>query len=368
MWPDGRLRRLFKLDAPIIQAPMAGSSSLDMAIAVSEAGGLGSLACALQDAATLERTLDDARSKTGRSFNVNFFAHQSPAVDSEADAAWLNRLAPYYEELLEQPPSDLSQTPVRPFDSERCSVIEQFRPKVVSFHFGLPAIVLVERLKAAGVKVISTATTVEEALWLEAQGCDAIIAQGYEAGGHRGMFLSRELHTQIGTMALVPQVVDAVDIPVIAAGGIADGRGICAAIALGASGVQLGTAYLQTEEAQISSVYREALTSAQAHETSLTDVVSGRPTRCLMNRVIRELGPISNDAPEFPKGFTAMSPLRMKAEGEGRCDFSAHYCGQAAALGAAELSARLTGKLIAESIARMKWMAGREDETVPECR
>ncbi|MGB3278163.1 MAG: nitronate monooxygenase [Pseudorhodobacter sp.] len=350
MWPDNRLRDLFSIDLPIIQAPMAGASSLDMAVAVSETGGLGSLACATLNAEQLRVLLAAAQDRTDRPLNVNFFAHAAPKDDPEHDADWLGRLSPYYVELGLDAPQSLSAGPIQPFNADLCAIVEEFAPSVVSFHFGLPDLELVTRIKAAGCKIISSATTVGEARWLAAHGCDAIIAQGFEAGGHRGMFLSDNLGSQVGTLALVPQVVDAVDLPVIAAGGIGDARGIVAAFALGASAAQIGTAYLFTDEATISPVYMQSLENAANTETAVCNVISGRPTRVLTNRLVNELGPMSDDAPAFPKGFAVSGPIRTAAEAIGSGDFSAHYCGQSAALGRRTTAFSLTRDLAADAL------------------
>ncbi len=345
MWPDNQLRDLFSIDLPIIQAPMAGASSLEMAVAVSEAGGLGSLACAPYDADGLRMLLASAQDRTVKPLNANFFAHTLPKDDAQHDAAWLARLSAHYAEFELDLPETLSTGSIQPFDAARCAVVEEFAPFVVSFHFGLPEPELVSRIKAAGCKIISSATTVLEARWLAANGCDAIIAQGFEAGGHRGMFLTDSLGSQMGTLSLVPQIADAVDLPVIAAGGIGDARGIVAAFALGASATQIGTAYLFTDEASINPIYRHALEDAAGTETVLCNVISGRPTRVLANRMVNELGLISQDAPAFPKGFAATGPLRAAAEGAGKQDFSAHYCGQSAALGRRTTAFSLTREL-----------------------
>ena len=332
MWPDTRIRDLFGIEHPIIQAPMGGASGLDMALAVGAAGGLGSLACGPADPGRLRTLLSAAQEKSERALNVNFFAHVRPEGDAARDAAWLDRLAPYYAELGIDPPVSLTADPIQAFGEVQCAIVEEFSPAVVSFHFGLPAPELVARVSAAGCKVISSATTVAEARWLAENGCDAIIAQGFEAGGHRGMFLSDSLGSQMGTLSLVPQIADTVQVPVIAAGGIADVRGIVAAFALGASAVQIGTAYLFTDEATISPVYRQSLADAEGVETTVSNLMSGRPTRVLANRLIAELGPMSGDAPAFPKGFAAVGPMRSAAEATGNRDFSAHYCGQSAPL------------------------------------
>jgi nitronate monooxygenase len=350
MWPDTRICNLFSIDLPIIQAPMAGASSTEMALAVSEAGGLGSLACATLDPESLRCVLTDARDRTDNPLNVNFFAHSMPKDDPKRDAAWLDKLSTYYAELGLEVPRTLSADAIQPFDAARCAVIEAFAPRVVSFHFGLPEPALVSRVKGAGCKVISSATTVSEARWLAANGCDAIIAQGFEAGGHRGMFLTDNLGSQMGTLALVPQIADAVDIPIIAAGGIGDARGIVAAFALGASAVQIGTAYLFTDEATISSVYRQSLEDAGNRETAVCNLISGRPTRVLANRMTDDLGLISKYAPAFPKGFSAIGPLRVAAEKRGKRDFSAHYCGQSAALGCRRTAFSLTRDLASDAM------------------
>jgi len=348
MWPQSHLQKMFSIELPIVQAPMAGSSGLEMALAVSDAGGLGSLACAPLEASDLRKLLLATKAKSSKSFNVNFFAHREVAGDN--DTAWLNRLFGYFKELDIEPPHSLSSGSIKPFDETRCQVIEEIKPAIVSFHFGLPDEALVRRIKTVGAKVISSATTVDEAVWLVEHGCDAIIAQGIEAGGHRGMFLTDNVHTQIGTLSLVPQIVDAVDVPIIAAGGIADGRTIAAALALGASGVQCGTAYLFTNEATISDAYHRALQSASSLGTSVTNVFSGRPTRTIMNRVMRETGPMADDAPAFPRGFSAMGPLQAKAEKNGSRDFSAHYCGQSSRLGYLTSAGQLTHNLAADAL------------------
>ena len=261
-------------------------------------------------------------------------------------------LAPYYAELGlgDAPPYDVA---IVPFDDARCQVVEELRPEVVSFHFGLPADDLVDRVRASGARVIASATTVPEAQWLADHGCDAVIAQGAEAGGHRGMFLSADVESQVGTMALVPQVVDAVDVPVIAAGGIADGRGIAAAFMLGASGVQIGTGYLLCPEATISGLHRAALRSPAALETALTNVFTGRPARSIVTRLMREVGPLSAAAPRFPRATGAVLPLRLAAEPDGDTAFTALWSGQAATLAAELPAGELTRLLAAAALERL---------------
>jgi nitronate monooxygenase len=357
MWPDRRLMDLFGIELPIIQAPMAGANGSAMAIAVSEAGGLGSLPCAMLDAAKARAEIGIVRQRTAKPVNVNFFCHEPPKPDPQRDAAWKARLKAYYVELGLDADASAPAVSRAPFDEAMCETVEELAPKVVSFHFGLPKPTLLTRVKAAGCLVLSSATTAEEARWLEDRGCDAIIAQGYEAGGHRGMFLADSIATQAGTFALLPQVVDAAKVPVIAAGGIADGRGIAAAFALGAAGVQIGTAYLFTPEAMIGAWHRAALHSARDDGTALTNIFTGRPARGLLNRTMRELGPMSDLAPAFPTAGGALAPLKAKAEAQGNGDFSSLWSGQAARLGREMGAGELTRKLAADGATRLRALA-----------
>ncbi|WER49838.1 nitronate monooxygenase [Cupriavidus sp. WKF15] len=333
---------------PLIQAPMVGSLS-PLTIAVSEAGGLGSLACAALTPAQLREQIALIRAETSAPFNVNFFCHVSPSQDEESDAKWLELLAPYYREVglgL----SAAQRGPGRaPFDESMCEVIEECRPPVISFHFGLPDERLLARARDTGAMILSSATTVEEARWLESRGVDAIIAQGAEAGGHRGMFLTTDINAQPGLFALLPQVVDAVGVPVIAAGAIADGRGIAAAFALGASAVQLGTAYLMTPQAGRSGIHRAALRSARDDMTRLTNLYTGRPARGLLTRFMREQGPMSAAAPTFPLATGAVDPLRFAYEKGGYSDFSILWAGEAAAMAREEDAGLLTQRLWEEA-------------------
>ena len=322
------LQQLFGTRLPIVQAPMAGVQASGLAVAVSNAGGLGSLPAALLGLTDLRRELQAIRQQTDRPFNVNFFCHVQPAFDATRDAAWRNALAPFCAELGLDPDAAPTGPGRGTFSAEATDVIAEFRPPVVSFHFGLPAPELVQRLRGWGAKVISSATTVDEARWLEARGVDAVIAQGLEAGGHRGLFLTDDLNTQVGTLALVRQVVQAVRVPVIAAGGIADAAGVRAALALGAAGVQVGTAFLLCDEATTTALHRRALQSEAARVTALTNVFTGRPARGIVNRAIRELGPISAAAPAFPLATGRMAALRAKAEGQGSSDFTPLWAGQ----------------------------------------
>ena len=343
------LRQLLGVELPIIQAPMAGVQGHALAAGVSNAGGLGSLPCALLDAEAMRAELTALASATSAPFNVNFFCHKPPSVDSDREARWRAALAPYYKELaIEQDMTPAAGARLA-FSSDAADVLAEFKPRVVSFHFGLPSADMVARVKSWGARVLSSATTVDEALWLEARGVDAIVAQGIEAGGHRGMFLSDDVSTQVGTFALIPQVVRAVRVPVIAAGGIADAAGVSAALALGAAGVQVGTAYLLCPEATTSPIHRAALKSKSAGHTALTNVFTGRPARGIVNRIIRELGPISPSAPEFPLAAAAIAPLRAKAEAQGRGDFTSLWSGQNSSgcreVPAAELTRQLAERL-----------------------
>jgi nitronate monooxygenase len=342
------LQSLFGIELPIIQAPMAGVQGSDLAVVVSNAGGLGSLPAALLSPDALRQELTAIRAQTTKPFNVNFFCHTSPNPSAEREAAWRAILAPYYKEFG----IDLSKIAGgggrSPFSAEAADLLEEFRPPVVSFHFGLPSAELLARVRNWGSKVISSATTVDEARWLESRGVDAIIAQGFEAGGHRGMFLSDDLTSQIGTLALVSQIVNAIKTPVIAAGGIADAKGVRAALVLGAAGVQVGTAYLLCPEATTSAVHRAALKSAAARHTALTNVFTGRPARAIVNRLIKEIGPINMAAPAFPLAASAVAPLRAHAESLASGDFSPLWSGQNAVckeIPAAQLTRELANEL-----------------------
>ncbi|MDX5432402.1 MAG: nitronate monooxygenase, partial [Halomonas sp.] len=322
------LTRQLGIEFPILQAPMAGVQGGDLAVAVCEAGGLGALPCAMLSPEAMVDELQRIRAATARPLNVNFFCHAPPAPDEVRLQRWHQALAPYYAEYGLDIDNIAAGAGRRPFDHEACDALAAFRPEVVSFHFGLPEPALVERVKAWGAVVLSSATTVEEACWLEAHGVDAVIAQGAEAGGHRGMFLSEDVTSQLGTFALLPQVVEAVSVPVVAAGGIADARGVAAALALGASAVQVGTAFLCCPEATTSTLHRQALLSEAARHTALTNLYTGRPARGILTRLMRELGPLSDVAPAFPLATSAIAPLRSAAEAAGSSDFSPLWAGQ----------------------------------------
>ncbi|KPC23673.1 2-nitropropane dioxygenase [Pseudomonas syringae pv. cilantro] len=345
-WPDTRILELFNIALPILQAPMAGASGSAMAIAVANAGGLGSLPCAML---TPEQILEEVaifrQHSSNAPLNLNFFCHQPPPRDDARAERWKQALKPYYQESGADFDAPTPVSSRAPFDSDSCALVENLRPEVVSFHFGLPEQALLDRVRATGATIISSATTVEEAIWLEQHGCDAVTAMGYEAGGHRGLFLSDQLHTQVGTFALVPQMADAVRVPVIAAGGIADGRGVAAAFMLGASAVQPGTAYLFCPEARVSALHKQALHGATDSQTALTNLFTGRPARGIVNRIMREIGPISPLAPPFPLAGGALMPLRAIAEKRGNSDFTNLWAGQAVGLkhhlGATELTRQL---------------------------
>ncbi|WP_418316879.1 NAD(P)H-dependent flavin oxidoreductase [Piscinibacter sakaiensis] len=355
------LHPLLKTKYPLIQAPMAGSQGARLAVAVSEAGAMGSLPCAMLSPQALRSELEVLRSQTSRPWNLNFFAHSNPPPDPQREAAWRELLAPYHREFGTEPaPPGGARSP---FSDELADIVEEGAerglPAVVSFHFGLPEPRLLARVRIWGSKVIASATTVAEARWLEDHGVDAVIAQGLEAGGHRGHFLPHAkgddpadpaaLLGQAGSFALLPQIVDAVLVPVIAAGGICTAQGVAAARALGASAVQIGTAFLLCPEADTSPLHRAALRAARddraGRPTALTNLFTGRPARGLVNRLMAELGPINGNTPPFPLAGAALAPLRAEAERRGNSDFSPLWAGQnvsgCSEDGAAEVTRRL---------------------------
>jgi nitronate monooxygenase len=342
---NNALTQCLRTDLPLIQAPLAGVQGHALAAAVCNAGGLGSLPCAMLSLDALHTELTALRAATNKPFNVNFFCHTPPTPDTAREQAWAQALAPYYTEWGINPSSIAPGAGRAPFTAEAADILADFKPAVVSFHFGLPSPDLLARVRSWGAVVLSSATTVAEARWLAARGVDAIIAQGLEAGGHRGMFLTDDLTTQLGTFALLPHIVAAVNVPVIAAGGIANAQGVAAAMALGAAGVQAGTAYLLCPEATTSAVHRAALSSEAANHTALTHLFTGRPARGIVNRVMRELGPLNPAAPAFPLATAGIAPLRAKAEAQGSGDFSPLWAGQNASgckvAGAAEITREL---------------------------
>ncbi|HTB00943.1 MAG TPA: nitronate monooxygenase [Bradyrhizobium sp.] len=358
MWPDRRILDLFKIEFPIVQAPMAGVQDADLVMAAAQGGALGSLPCAMLSVEKAREQFNVIRQRVSGPLNMNFFCHQPVDADPGREAGWKRRLAPYYEELGLDPAAPVNAANRAPFGGAMCDLVEELKPEIVSFHFGLPEAALLKRVKATGCLVMSSATIVKEAIWLEQNGVDVIIAQGAEAGGHRGMFLTDDIAGQPGTFALVPQVVNAVKVPVIAAGGIADGRGIAAAFALGAAGVQIGTAYLRCPESKVTPAVRAALAEARDDSTVITNVMTGRLARGVRNRVMREVGPISPDAPAFPHAATALAPLKAAAEKLGRVDFTNLWAGQAVGLGSDMPAAELTRALAAAALARLAQIAG----------
>lgn len=327
---------------PLIQSPMAGVQGTELALAVSGAGALGSLPCAMLGQEALREALERIQAQSA-CVNINFFCHQPPVPDPVREAAWRGALLPYYREYNLDPQQSVAAPARAPFSVDAAELLAHFKPAVLSFHFGLPSAELLAQARSWGARVISSATTVEEALWLQANGVDAIIAQGLEAGGHRGMFLTEDTSTQLGTLSLVRQVVRAVRVPVIAAGGIADAPGVAAAMALGATGVQVGTSYLLCPEVTTSAMHRAALQSDAARHTAVTKLFSGRPARGIVNRVMREVR--EDLAPAFPFASAALAPLRQAAERAGCTDFTSLWSGQNATGCAAVPAAQLTHDL-----------------------
>ncbi|MGE5561949.1 MAG: NAD(P)H-dependent flavin oxidoreductase [Bacillota bacterium] len=343
-WPDRRFLVLVGIDAPIVQAPMAGAGGVDLCVAAIEGGGLGSLPCGMLSPEQVRDQVAEVRRRTDRPLNLNFFCHSMP--ESADDSAWRALLQPYYEEFGVTAGNGGALR--LPFDDAMAAVVEEIRPAVVSFHFGLPGEPLLARVKATGAVVLGNATSVEEAQWLEQHGADAIIAQGFEAGGHTGRFLGSDPAEAMGLFALVPAVVDAVSVPVIAAGGIGDGRGIAAAFMLGASAVQLGSAYLHAPEATISETHRARLNEGR---TLFTNLLTGGLARGLRGRLVNDLGPVREEAPPYPLASAALAPLRTAAEKKGEYGFGPMWAGQAAQLGEALPAAELTRKLAADALA-----------------
>lgn len=343
-WPHRRFLDLVGTKFPIVQAPMAGAGGVELCIAAMEGGALGSLPCALLSPEQVRDQIAEVRSRGSGPINLNFFCHRMP--EDADDGAWRALLQPYYEEFGVEPGNGGALR--LPFDAEMCAAVEEFRPEVVSFHFGLPPPDLLDRVKATGAVVIANATTVEEARWLESRAVDAIIAQGFEAGGHTGRFLGDDPAEAMGLFALLPQIVDAVSVPVIAAGGVADGRGIAAAFILGASAVQLGTAYLHAPETPISETHRRRL---KAGHTLFTNLMTGGLARGLRGRLIDELGPVRAEAPPYPLASAALAPIRAAAERRGEYGFGPMWAGQSAPLGQPLPAADLTRKIAADALA-----------------
>jgi nitronate monooxygenase len=358
MWPDRRILDLFKTEIPLVLAPMAGAIDADLAIAVAEGGGVPSVPCAMISPQKAREQVKIIRQRVSAPINLNFFCHEAVAADPARETIWRQRLAPYYREHGLDPSAPINAANRAPFDDAFCEALEELKPEIVSFHFGLPERRLLERVKATGAILMASATIVREAVWLEERGVDVVIAQGAEAGGHRGMFLTDNIAEQVGTFALLPQVADAVKVPVIAAGGIADGRGIAAAFALGAAGVQVGSAYLRCPESKVIALARVALSAANDESTVITNVMTGKPARGVANRAMREVGPISPDAPAFPHSATAFGPIKQAAEKAGKVDFTSLWAGQAVRLGRDMPAAELTRAIAKDALARMRKLAG----------
>jgi nitronate monooxygenase len=349
MWPRTDLIDRLEIEHPLLQAPMGGESTPEMAIAVGNAGGLGGLGCSYMSNDELSDKVAQIRHGTSAPFNLNYFVHTPPVENAEVYAHTRERIAPFYAELgIDEFPSPLEPA-CDTFTQSRLECLLDLRPRVVSFHFGLPDIAMVRDLQDAGCLVISSATTVAEARWLEAAGIDAIIAQGWEAGGHRGTFHVSHEDFGVGGLALIPQVVDAVDLPVIAAGGISDGRGIAAALVLGASAVQLGSAFLSCPEANVSDACREALRKTSDDATRLTSAFSGRPARAMNNRYIESMAESRAPLPDYPTMYSFSDPLSLAGERTAKPGFEFYLWGQAAALNRECSSADLVQLLIKEA-------------------
>ncbi|MBC8338367.1 MAG: nitronate monooxygenase [Alphaproteobacteria bacterium] len=356
-WTSNKLTDLLGIRYPIIQAPMAGSTTPELAAAVTNAGGLGSLGCAFLNGEQFAEQCAAMRQTTNGAYNVNFFTHDEPGSDETRGEAMRGALQPYYEEMgLGEVPDAKPSSPS--FGREQLDAVLAASPPIVSFHFGVPDAAMMRAVKDSGAIVLSSATTVEEAKQLEAAGVDAVIAQGFEAGGHRGTFAATYEAGCVGTLALVPQIVDAVDVPVIASGGIADGRGIAAALALGAQGVQLGTAFLTCPESAAHEVYRRALVAGRDDATRITSAFSGRPARGLDNRYIRDMAGREDMFPDFPINNTLTGPLRKASAEAGREDFMSLWSGQAAALSKSLPAAELVETLVAETEEVLSHMKG----------
>lgn len=326
---QNQITELFNIEIPLLLAPMAGAADSAMAIGVAKAGGLGSIACAMLSEESIRNEVAVFRKACPtKPLNLNFFCHQPVEMSSTQENIWMEALDRYYKEFHIDPTLDIPFVKRKPFDESTCQLLEELRPEVASFHFGLPAKEYIHRLKNVGIKIISSATTLEEALWLEEHGCDAIIAQGVEAGGHRGMFLSEDLSTQTKTLSLVSEILRQVRLPIIAAGGISNKSDVEKLFSIGVSAVQIGTAYLLTMESKISPLYRSALLSDRRMQTVITNIFTGKPARSIRNRIVDEMGPISSQTPPFPYAGKALAPLRAAAEKMGSSDFMSLWCGE----------------------------------------
>lgn len=344
---QNQITELFNIEIPLLLAPMAGAADSAMAIGVAKAGGLGSIACAMLSEESIRNEVAVFRKACPtKPLNLNFFCHQPVEMSSTQENIWMEALDRYYKEFHIDPNLDFPFVERKPFDESTCQLLEELRPEVASFHFGLPAKEYIHRLKNVGIKIISSATTLEEALWLEEHGCDAIIAQGVEAGGHRGMFLTEDLSTQTKTINLVSEVLKQVRLPIIAAGGISIKSDVEKLFSIGVSAVQIGTAYLLTMESKISPLYRSALLSDRRMQTVITNIFTGKPARSIRNRIVDEMGPISSQTPPFPYAGKALAPLRAAAEKMGSSDFMSLWCGESLNESWADLTAEELTRLI----------------------
>jgi nitronate monooxygenase len=353
MWPRNALTERLGLDWPIIQAPMAAASTPELAAAVSNAGGLGSLGLGTVSAEAAAEQVSAFSAASNRALNANFFCHDDPGDLTGTGAAMAARLDKYYQ-AKGIGPVPAPNAPYPPFGEAHVEILRQHRPAVVSFHFGLPDKPLLDAVKAIGALVLCSATTVAEARALEAQGADAIIAQGTEAGGHRGTFLGADPSSQPGLFALLPQVVSAVSVPVIAAGGIVDGRTIAAAFMLGADAVQIGTAFLRCPEASIPDAYRLALAGASDDSSRITPVFTGKPARALRNRLSEDLSDAEADVVAYPGQLSLTLPLRRDQQAADFGDFYSMWSGQSVALTHPMPAADLMRKLVEETTARLR--------------
>jgi len=342
--------RTLGIELPILQAPMAGVSTPQMAAAVSNAGGLGAIGVGSVDAETTRQMIAAVRSMTDRPFNVNVFCHQPAVKDAAREAAWLVRLGPEFARHDAKPPvrlTEIYQTFLT--DDAKLAVLLAERPAVVSFHFGLPARDRIEALRAAGITLFATATNLDEGKAIAAAGIDAVVAQGYEAGGHRGMFDPSAPDDRLGTAPLTRLLVSKLDVPVIAAGGIMDGAGIAASLALGAAAAQLGTAFVACAESSADAGYRAALFGPPAEHTVMTTAISGRPARCLANRFTALGAGVEREAiPDYPIAYDAAKALHAAAKAAGEYGYGAQWAGQGAPLARAAPAAELVACLRTE--------------------
>lgn len=335
---------------PVIQAPMSGTSTPELAAAVSNAGGLGSIGLAANSVDTARDAIARTRSMTSSPFNVNFFCNETPSADPVIESIWLNYLNPLFNEFDATPPSGLSEPYISFKDNVAMQdMVLQEKPPIVSFHFGLPSPELIQELKAADITLMATATTLAEAQHIEATGVDYIVAQGVEAGGHRGVFDPHDKDQGLTTLALVQLLTARIKCPVIAAGGIMDGRGIRAALELGACAAQMGTAFILCPESAASDAYRNVLASDKALHTRITAVASGRPARGIVNRLHTSIDTPGRPAlPAFPICYTATKALQHAATASGNADFASHWAGQGAPLARAMPAAELVETLVRE--------------------